>query len=650
MFHFKLALDSLRKNKESYLPFLLAGTVAVALNFLVQLLIYSSGVKNLEIAADIVRLLLVLGQVIIALLSLVIMIYTYSFLKRGKEREFGLYSILGMKKSDLIKISLMQQLLSFIVTIVAGMVSGFVFAKLMILLLVKMVGGQSFGLELSSPAIWATVGFFLVIFILLTIIDTFAVSKIKPIDLMKAKQKGAAAPKNRWLFFFFGAAALIWGYTLSLTVSSPLQAVNQFFLAVLLVAVATYLLFIAASTLILKSLQKRDSYYYQSKHFITVSNMLFRMKQNAVGLASITLLTTMTLVVTVTTASMFFGKADLVSKMFPRDVAVSVSNNALSQEQVDEIAKKAGLTVSNEYSQTTTKTIRMALNKDQELTPTEFASRSDERNVQFMSLDDYQALTGAKVQLTADQVLVYARNGKSLKQSSVSFAGQKYTIKKNLTNIKGMPAATADTTPAYVFVLPTEESLQSVTNTLFKADSSPMQTSYYFNVSGSDKKQERLYKALQDKESENVTFQIRYMTKKAMSALYGGFFFIGILFSIAFILATGLMIYYKQISEGKADQAQFEILQKVGMSEHEIKKTIRSQIIWLFGLPIAVSLIHLSFAMPMINKLLLAFSVPLTGAVYAVMTITILLMVIIYFIIYPVTSRTYFKQVTGWQN
>ena len=213
-----------------------------------------------------------------------------------------------------------------------------------------------------------------------------------------------------------------------------------------------------------------------------------------------------------------------------------------------------------------------------------------------------------------------------------------------------MPAATADTTPAYVFVLPTEESLQSVTNTLFKADSSPMQTSYYFNVSGSDKKQERLYKALQDKESENVTFQIRYMTKKAMSALYGGFFFIGILFSIAFILATGLMIYYKQISEGKADQAQFEILQKVGMSEHEIKKTIRSQIIWLFGLPIAVSLIHLSFAMPMINKLLLAFSVPLTGAVYAVMTITILLMVIIYFIIYQVTSRTYFKQVTGWQN
>lgn len=650
MFHFKLALDSLRKNKESYLPFLLAGTVAVALNFLVQLLIYSSGVKNLEIAADIVRLLLVLGQVIIALLSLVIMIYTYSFLKKGKEREFGLYSILGMKKSDLIKISLMQQLLSFIVTILAGLVSGFVFAKLMILLLVKMVGGQAFGLELSSPAIWATVGFFLIIFILLTIIDTFAVSKIKPIDLMKAEQKGATAPKNRWLFFFFGTAALIWGYTLSLTVSSPLQAVNQFFLAVLLVAVATYLLFIAASTLILKSLQKKDSYYYQSKHFITVSNMLFRMKQNAVGLASITLLTTMTLVVTVTTASMFFGKADLVSKMFPRDVAVSVTNNALSQEQVEEMAKKAGITVSNEYSQTTTRTIRMALNKGQELTPTEFANRSNERNVQFMTLDNYQALAGAKVQLTADQVLVYARNGKSLKQTSVSFAGQKYTIKKNLTNIKGMPAATADTTPAYVFVLPTEESLQSVTNTLFKADSSPMQTSYYFNVSGSDKKQERLYKALQDNESENVTFQIRYMTKKVMSALYGGFFFIGILFSIAFILATGLMIYYKQISEGKADQAQFEILQKVGMSEHEIKKTIRSQIIWLFGLPIAVSLIHLSFAMPMINKLLLAFSVPLTGAVYAVMTITILLMVIIYFIIYQVTSRTYFKQVTGWQN
>lgn len=308
MFHFKLALDSLRKNKESYLPFLLAGGVAVALNFLVQLLIYSSGVRHLEIAADIVQLLLILGQVIIALLSLVITIYTYSFLKKGKEKEFGLYSILGMKKSDLIKISLIQQLLSFSITIVTGLVSGFVFAKLMILLLVKMVGGQTFGLELSSPAIWTTVAFFLVVFLLLTIIDVFAVAKTKPIDLMRAKQKGASAPKNRWLFFLCGAIALIWGYTLSLTVSSPLQAVNQFFLAVLLVAVATYLLFIAASTLILKSLQKNDRYYYQSKHFITVSNMLFRMKQNAVGLASIALLTTMTLVVTVTTLPCFSVK------------------------------------------------------------------------------------------------------------------------------------------------------------------------------------------------------------------------------------------------------------------------------------------------------------------------------------------------------
>ncbi len=648
MFHFKLALDSLRKNKESYLPFLLAGGVAVALNFLVQLLIYSSGVRHLEIAADIVRLLLILGQVIIALLSLVITVYTYSFLKKGKEKEFGLYSILGMKKSDLIKISLIQQLLSFIITIVTGLVSGFVFAKLMILLLVKMVGGQTFGLELSSPAIWTTVAFFLVVFLLLTIIDVLAVAKTKPIDLMRAKQKGASAPKNRWLFFLCGAIALIWGYTLSLTVSSPLQAVNQFFLAVLLVAVATYLLFIAASTLILKSLQKNDRYYYQSKHFITVSNMLFRMKQNAVGLASIALLTTMTLVVTVTTASMFFGKADLVSKMFPRDVTVSVSNNALSKKQVEDLVAKAGLTISKEYSQTTTEPIRMALNDSQKLVPTEFANQQNERNVQFMSLADYRALTGAKVQLTSNQVLAYTRNGKALNQSSVSFAGQKYTIKKNLTSIKGMPAATADTTPAYVFVLPTEESLQSVTNTLFKGDSSPMQTSYYFNVAGSDKQQERLYEALQDKESDNVTFQLRFMTQKVMNALYGGFFFIGILFSITFILATGLMIYYKQISEGKADQAQFEILQKVGMSEHEIKKTIRSQIIWLFGLPIAVSLIHLSFAMPMINKLLLAFSVPLTDAVYIVMATTILLMVLIYFIIYKITSHTYFRQVTGF--
>ncbi|MFC4761237.1 ABC transporter permease [Fructobacillus durionis] len=648
MFYVKLAFDSLRKNKESYLPFLLAGTAAVALNFLVQLLIYSSGVKNLQFASDIVRLLLVLGQVIIGLLSLVIMIYTYSFLKKGKEKEFGLYSILGMKKSDLVKISLIQQAMSFAITIVTGLITGFVFAKLMILLLVRMVGGKTFGMELSLPALACTIAFFFGVYAVLTIIDAIAVARTKTLDLMKSEKKGASAPKNRWLFFLFGGAALIWGYGLSLTVPSPIKAVNQFFFAVLLVAVATYLLFIAASTLILKALQKKEGYYYQSKHFITVSNMLFRMKQNAVGLASIALLTTMTLVVTVTTASMYFGKADLVQKMFPRDVEVALENKGITEEQVDSLVNKYDLKASGKYTQTVSLPARAAMSKDQHFTSTEYASNANERNIQFMTLDEYQAATGDKQSLKANQVLAYGRNGGKLTRSDIYLGKDRYSVKQNLKSIKGMPSASADSTASFVFVLPTEESLQSATKTFFPEvdESKIMQTSYFFNISGSAKHEEDFCNALDNYQGQNMSFQVKSMTEKVMNGIYGGFFFIGILFSISFILATGLMIYYKQISEGKADQAQFEILQKVGMSEGEIKKTIRSQIIWLFGLPIAVSLIHLSFAMPMINKLLLAFSVPVTGAVYVVMAMTILLMVTIYYIIYKITSHTYYKQVT----
>lgn len=651
MFYVKLAFDSLRKNKESYLPFLLAGTAAVALNFLVQLLIYSSGVKNLQFASDIVRLLLVLGQVIIGLLSLVIMIYTYSFLKKGKEKEFGLYSILGMKKSDLVKISLIQQAMSFAITIVTGLITGFVFAKLMILLLVRMVGGKTFGMELSLPALVCTIAFFFGIYAVLTIIDAIAVARTNTLDLMKSEKKGASAPKNRWIFFLLGTIALVWGYGLSLTVPSPIKAVNQFFVAVLLVAVATYLLFIAASTLILKALQKKESYYYQSKHFITVSNMLFRMKQNAVGLASIALLTTMTLVVTVTTASMYFGKADLIQKTFPRDVQISTNldnKDGISKEQINEMLAKYDLKATDSYTQTTTEVARTSMSKDQHFTSTDFENKPNERNVQFMTLDEYQAITGSKQTLNANEVLAYGLNGAKLTKSSVYFGKDHYTVKQNLKNIKGMPSAMPDMTASFVFVLPTEDSLKSVAKNFFPASlpDTLMQTNYYFNLSGSAKHEEDFYKALDNYQGNYMTFQVKSMTEKVMNGIYGGFFFIGILFSISFILATGLMIYYKQISEGKADQAQFEILQKVGMSEGEIKKTIRSQIIWLFGLPIAVSLIHLSFAMPMINKLLLAFSVPLTSAVYVVMVSTILLMVIIYYIIYKITSRTYFKQVT----
>ncbi|MBS9336604.1 FtsX-like permease family protein [Fructobacillus papyrifericola] len=670
MFHFKLAFDSLRKNKESYLPFLLASSSAIALNFLMQLLIYAPGVKGL-MAAEIVRLLLVLGQVIIGLLSIVIMIYSYSFLNRGKQKEFGLYSILGMQKKNLLKISFIQQFLSFCISLIIGLISGFVFAKVMIMLLIKLIDGSSFKMTLSIPALLFTVLLFALIFIILTIVDTIAVYRSNTLDLMKSEKKVEGQPKNRWILFLLGFIALTIGYGLSLTVPTPLKAVKQFFFAALLIIVATYLLFIAASTLILKTLQKNQSYYYQSKHFITVSNMLFRMKQNAVGLASITLLSTMTLVVSLTTATMFFGRSNLMNDLFPTDTIVRTTGNNLSLAEIKQLAKKDSVSIKKAYEVTTSNNETLQLNKSGKLSKPNTSESSQLRNVAFMSQENYQKLTGKKIRLSDQQIALFQGAGKNtadsnlFKTHSLEMDGQNYQITKTLDSLSGYPKGSNQLYPQLVIITADSAYTKLVNQFVDVSDlSSAFSThglslgfaqkesqQFYLDITAKGARKKAFYENIKQK-SQNPFFDLedKEDNQKIANALYGGFFFIGILFSLSFILATGLMIYYKQISEGKADQSQFEILQKVGMSEDEIKKTIRSQIVWLFGLPIVVSIVHLGFAFPMIQKLLLAFAVPMTSAVYWIMAVTITLMVIIYFLIYKLTSRTYFKQVTAFRD
>ncbi|MBS9336912.1 ABC transporter permease [Fructobacillus parabroussonetiae] len=669
MFYFKLAFDSLRKNKESYLPFLLASTAAIAMNFLLQLLIYAPGVKDLMMA-DVVRLLLVLGQVVIGLLSLVILIYSYSFLRKGKQKEFGLYSILGMTKKDLLKISFIQQLLTFIISLIAGLLSGFVFAKGMILLLMKLIHGASFKMTLATPALVFTILFFAAAFLVLTIVDATAVYRSKTVDLMKADKKVAQQPKNRWLLFLLGLVALFIGYGLSLTVPTPVKAVKQFFVAALLIIEATYLLFMAASTLILKGLQKRERYYYQSQHFISVSNMLFRMKQNAVGLASITLLATMTLVVALTTASMFFGKANLTQDMFPRNTIVTTQTQKLSAKSIQSAADKTKVHVSKLYSTETSAAFYATINQKGSLTATVPNDSTSLREVRLMDEENYQKLTGTTLHLKDKEVLVYQGAGKNKSDSKIlakkklTLNQETYTVKDTVSTLKNYPKASNSIYPNLIIVTANGQAYQDLTKAYATTQSiansddtdssearqSTTRQQFFFNLTGQNSRQDDFLGELTKQTDDNLNIQEKSIVAKLSNALYGGFFFIGILFSLSFILATGLMIYYKQISEGKADQAQFEILQKVGMSTKEIKKTIRSQIVWLFGLPIAVSVAHLGFAFPMIQKLLLAFAIPMSQAVYLIMALTILAMVLIYFIIYKITSRTYFKQVTNWQD
>ncbi|QEA59764.1 FtsX-like permease family protein [Leuconostoc koreense] len=651
MLYWKLAWQSIIKNKLEYLPFMLAGSAAVALNMVIQLLIFSKGVKKIAANVSVIEML-TFSQIIIAIFSIIFLLYTYSFLSKRKKSEFGLFSILGLQKTDLIKISWRQQFISFMAITFFGLVSGVVFSKVLILLFMKLVGGTEFQLNITIVSIIFIVVFFMLCFLFLLTTDIFSILKLKTISLLHATEKGESEPKSHWVLFGLGLVLLTVGYYMSVTVHSPLKAISQFFIAVLLVVFATYILFIVASTIILKVMKRSGKYYYQANHFITVSNMLFRMKQSATGLASITLLTTMSLVVIVTTVSMFVGQEDYVNQKFPRAVILTnTSDRKVPVESVRKEARKNGIKISKPYRLEISTAIAGNLTnqgKLQPLTGDSVGSVDNWSEIQFITEKQYKYMDNSSANsLQANEIYVYDRQG-TFNERSITFLNKKYHVKSVLKKIKGIPSVQPNMTHSLIVVVPSK----SVTSTLgnaFNDIGDTKQNIIYknqllFNVTGTKQQREEFLKEVS--QTYNITSEDRFSTMSVLKEFYGGFFFIGLVFSVSFIMATGLIIYYKQISEGRSDQKQFDILQKIGMSSQEVKKTIRSQIIWIFGLPVVVAIVHLCFAMPMIHKILQLFGIIIGPVVYLTTVLTVISIVVIYYLIYLKTSKTYYHQVS----
>lgn len=651
MLHWKLAWQSIIKNRLEYLPFILAGSVAVTLNLVIQLIIYSKGVQNLVGKVSLIEMLS-FGQVVIGILSIIFLLYTYSFLNKRKQSEFGLFSILGMQKSDLIKISWRQQFISFIAIMILGLISGVVFSKVLILLFMKLVGGTNFQLGITSMPIIFIIVFFSICFMFLLMTDIYSVLKLKTISLLHATQKGEPEPKNHWIFFILGIGLLVVGYYISLTVDSPLKAINKFFIAVILVVFGTYILFIVASTVVLKGMKQNKKYYYQTNHFITVSNMLFRMKQNATGLASITLLTTMALVVIVTTVSMFVGQEDYVNQEFPRAVILtSNTNQEISNKQIKKIAYKDKVQIKEPYELEISTSIAGYLtskNEVQPLTDDSVTSANSLSEIQFITQKQYKSMGNNGLQnLNENEIYIYDRQG-SFNKKDLTFLNKTYHVKKILKQIKGIPSVQANMTHSMIIVSPSKQIVNKLGNNYKDLSDTKQKTTYLkkvlFDITGSSQQKKKFLKELS--RLKNITVEDRYSTMSVLKEFYGGFFFIGLVFSISFIMSTGLIIYYKQISEGRSDQKQFDILQKIGMSHNEVKLTIRSQIVWIFGLPIVVAVMHLCFAMPMIHKILQLFGIVVGPVVYMTTVITVIVMIVIYYLIYLKTSKTYYQQVS----
>jgi putative ABC transport system permease protein len=543
--------------------------------------------------------------------------------------------------------------------IISGVITGLVLAKFSFLVLHRMIGaGVNFVFYTSFVSIGLLVALFAVVFLLLFVINCFHIHRTNPITLLQGTKKGEEEPKAHWLLALIGLGCLGSAYWIAVTIEAPLAALSQFFIAVLLVIIGTYFLFTTGSIALLKLLKKNAEFYYQTNHFISISSMMYRMKQNAAGLASICILSTMVLVTVATTTSLYIGKQDVENGRYPRDISISTNQHPEQVEKIiEDVRKEDSLSFSDKVYLTSTQSMMFLKKKNryQYIDIDDFyrVKSAKVAMMLFMTAQEYEKQTNQKTELSQDEIYFYPVSGThSGKQLTLS--DQTFQIKKRIDAFPGINQQ-VELTDSFVVVMANQEVIdRCLKNWLPKNAKSERHLpkySFSFNLQNSGEKQQldvahTLRNRLQQEVGvENFKFDDKATFVSENRLITAGFMFLGIIFGGTFILATALIIYYKQISEGLEDRERFEILQKVGMSHQEVKRVISSQILMVFSFPLLMAIIHLCFAFPLIKKLLILFGLVNGQLFLMVCGVVTIVFAVLYFIVYRLTARSYYQLV-----
>lgn len=654
-FYFRLAFDNLKKNAKMYIPFVLSCILTIMMYYMVSSLSMNPNMMNM-IGGDVMQQILSLGIYVIAVFTVIFLFYTNSFLIKRRKREFGLFNILGMEKKHLSIVIALESMIVFLVSMVLGIGIGILLDKAFYLLIAKMLNASiALGFYISYQSIVNSIILFLIIFLLMYVFSLIQINLSNPIELLHGDQHGEKEPKTKWLLAIIGLICLGTGYYMSVSIQDPVTAFAFFMVAVILVVIGTYMLFTAGSIVILKLLRKNKRYYYKTNHFISVSNMIYRMKQNAVGLGNICILSTMVLVMLSTTISLWVGMNDIIETRFPRDITVSInsvdSNQALyTIDDMNYAIEQAGIQTDEELVYRTLSV--SAINKRNTYTfGNENASLQDISNVvvlYFITLDDYNRTEGTNVSLAPDEVLVFP-SGKQFDHKTIDIASNTFKVKGILDSIKADSNYSANLQNSMFVVVDSMDTLFMIDDLQKQAygdNASYIHTSYDFNL---NKSEEMSVKEATDALIANYPGDTTYMmvdtqegNYEDLLSLYASFLFIGIFLSFLFIMATVLIMYYKQITEGYEDKKRFEITQKVGLDKREVKKTINSQVLTVFFLPLVVAAIHIVFAFPMIEKMLRLLYLDNTNLYIMTTVICFGVFALVYVLIYFLTSKVYY--------
>ena len=635
-----LAIEGIKKNKQLYLPYIISSVCIIAITYIVSYFCYSKTIIS-SVGGEIISSIMLLGFMVMALFSLIFIFYTHSFLFKRRKKEFGLYNVLGLAKKDICKIVFLDNIYVDIITIVLGLGVGILFSKFAELAYFKIVAKPySIAFNLPILSLLMTLICFLGIYFLILISSIISVYKNDTIAFLKADSSGEKAPRANFLLALVGLIILAFAYYLAITIDDPVQAMLTFFFAVILVVVATYLLFIAGSVTLCKILAHNKKYYYKLNHFISVSSMSFRMKRNGSGLASICILSTMVLVMLSSTSSLYFGAKSSNKRLFPYEY--SVNYNYFTYDELLEADETiTSFVESNNYK---IKDINEYRNINFYL-PLEgnrvvIESNSlDYAKMTFIDIDEYNKLYGTDYILKDNECLLYEYIGE-YKHDSVVVGDNAYKV---IDRVEKMPIDYVSATYMannYFFVV---NDLEPISNSLKDICKNTYIVQFdVYNDSLS------LYNLI----AEEYTSDTPYFFESSLNSLsefynlYGSLFYLGISLSVAFVIATVCIVYYKQVVEGYEDQKRFAIMKKLGLDDRQIRKSINSQLLTVFFLPLVGALSHLIFAHPMIEKLLSLFMISDIRLFFITSILCYVCFSIIYFVIYKLTSNVYYKIVS----
>ena len=652
----KLAVSNLIKNRKLYYPFALAVLLAVTITYLFYSLSLNPNIGKIR-GGETISMTLALGMVVVTIASGIIVLYANSFVMKNRSKELGVYGMLGLEKRHLISMVFKELLIFGSLTLTAGLGLGALFDKLIFALLLKLMKMKVELVSTFQPIVFILVLIvFGAIFLGLIFINAFRIARMNALQLSREKASGEKKGRFLGLQTILGLISLGAGYYLAVTVENPLSAVLIFFVAVLLVILGTYLLFNAGITVFLQILKKNKRYYYQPNNMISVSNLIFRMKKNAVGLATIAILSTMVLVTMSAATSIFKGSETFKKVMNPHDFGITGQN--VEKEDInkllDQYASDKGLTVTKKEVLTYS-SFGVANQEGTKLTIFEKGQNRVQPKTVFMVFDqkDYENMTGQKLALSGKEVGLFTKNKELQGQKELTLNDQTYTIKEEIKKdfiLEHVPNQYNILTSDYNYLV-----VPDLKAFLDQYPNSSIFNQYYggMNVTASEEEQLKLandYSKFLDDFNRELNKEGSYVygsnladSSAQMSALFGGVFFIGIFLSIIFMVGTVLVIYYKQISEGYEDRERFIILQKVGLDQKQIKQTINRQVLTVFFLPLLFAFLHLAFAYHMLSLIL-----KVIGVLDATMMLTVTLSIcaiflIVYVLIFMITSRSYRK-------